>query len=113
MNKTVQKQTFANWSENYLDVLELLYGSFNLHPDLSIEELCQEWKEQFTTEKGTESVPQSRDIADWEQSYLHTLETLYGPMFVHPDLNIEEVNLEWLSLFRQDQSAQIYLRKVA
>ena len=113
MDKPVQKQTIVNWSENYLNILELLYGSFNLHPDLSIEETCEEWNEQFMTRKDPESVPQSRDIADWDQPYLHTLETLYGQMFVHPDLNIEEINQEWLNLFRQDHSVQSTLRKVA
>jgi len=112
MIKNVQKQTIVNWTENYLDILELLYGSFNLHPDLSIEELCEEWNKQFITAEDLESAPQ-RDITDWEQSYFNTLETLYGPMSVYPDLNIEEINLQWMSLFRQDQFTTTTLKKVA
>ena len=100
--KNVQKQTIVEFSDRYLDVLETLYGNFNLHPALSIEELCEEWNDQFVTSKDMESEQQTHDIVAWHEPYVVALESLYGPMFRHPDLSIEEINLDWMNLFLTD-----------
>jgi hypothetical protein len=42
-----QSQPFREWSASYLDSLETLYGEFNLHPQLSVQELCEEWQKCF------------------------------------------------------------------
>jgi hypothetical protein len=94
--KNVQKQAIADFSDRYLDVLEKLYGNFDLHPAPSIEGLCYYWNDQFVTH---ESEKHSADIVDWHEPYIGALESLYGPINLHPDPSIEEVNLEWMNLF--------------
>lgn len=37
----------AEWCKSYLSTLENLYGEFNLHPPLTIQELCEEWEQLF------------------------------------------------------------------
>jgi len=111
--KNVQKQAITEFSDRYLDVLETLYGDFNLHPALSIEELCEEWNEQFVTGKEMESEQPTRDIVDWHEPYIVVLESLYGPMFLHPDLSIEEINLDWMNLFMTGRYSPTSIQKVA
>ncbi len=108
--KNVQKQSIVEFSNRYLDVLETLCGSFNLHPALSIEEVCEEWNRQFVTGKDMES---ELDIVDWYEPYVVALESLYGPINPHPDQSIEEVNLDWMNLFMTDQYSPNSIKKVA
>ncbi len=46
-------------------------------------------------------------IDNWTEIYLDTLETLYGPIDLHPPKTMEETNLEWLEVFMPlDESKQ-------
>jgi hypothetical protein len=54
-----------------------------------------------------------RDIADWQDSYIGVLESLYGSMFVQSDLGIEEVNLEWIRLLMSEEYTPARYQQVA
>ena len=41
-------------------------------------------------------------VGDWAASYLEVYEELYGLVILHPDMDIEEVNMEWVQSFRSD-----------
>ncbi len=113
MAKIERNQTIADWTETYLEVLEVLYGPFNLHPELTIEEVCEEWKDCWAVDSQVQVVNESRDIFAWSEPYLLVLESLYGPLNLHPHLSIEEVNEEWLNYFMKDYGTKAALKKVA
>lgn len=101
--KTVQNLAIDDYCERYLDVLETLYGDFNLHPAQSIEEICEEWNNQFAAGKRVET-EHPRDIVDWEDSYIKVLESIYGTILIQPCPDIEETNQEWINLFMTDRN---------
>ena len=43
-------------------------------------------------------------VERWAESYLEVYEELHGPIVLHPDLDIEEVNMEWVQNFRNDDT---------
>ena len=109
-----RNQISTDWTEAYLEVLEVLYGPFNIHPELTIEEVCEEWKDSFAVDRQVHvTAHESRDIVAWTEPYLIAFESLYGPLNLHPQLSIEEVNEEWLNYFMQDSGTKAALRKVA
>lgn len=93
----------SNWSDSYLDDMELLHGAFNLHPDLTTEELCEEWKECFRAvgKIAAEAVKMQNSLK-WSDSYLDIMETLHGAFNLHPDLTIQELCEEWQRCFMSD-----------
>ncbi|MDD3364484.1 MAG: hypothetical protein PHZ03_05840 [Syntrophomonas sp.] len=92
-------ESIADWTESYLQDLEVLYGPFNMHPEMTIEEVCAEWKDCFAVDSQVNVTVESRDIVAWSEPYLLEFESLYGPLNLHPQLNVEEVNEEMVQLF--------------
>lgn len=45
-----QQQSLMEFAEAYLDTLEDLYGDFNLHPWLTIQEVAEEWRKCFMSD---------------------------------------------------------------
>lgn len=100
-------KVIANWSDTYLNTLETLYGAFNLHPTLGIEELSDEWKECFRADgQGKFDSERRKLAAEWSESYLSDLETLYGEFNLHPKLTIQELCEEWQQLFMSNSDKQ-------
>jgi len=93
----------SDWIDSYLDDMELLHGEFNLHPDLTTEELCEEWKECFRADgKIAAEAVEMQNSLEWSDSYLDIMETLYGAFNLHPDLTIQELCEEWQRCFMSD-----------
>ncbi|PKM78620.1 MAG: hypothetical protein CVU90_01065 [Firmicutes bacterium HGW-Firmicutes-15] len=114
MAKIERNQTIADWTEAYLEVLEVLYGPFNMHPELTIEEVCVKRNDWFSVDSHVDvTAHEIRDIVGWTEPYLLTFESLYGPLNVHPQLSVEEVNEEWLNYFMKDYGTKTVLKKVA
>ena len=102
------RKAIGNWSESYLNTLELLYGSFDLHPNLTVAELCEDWQECFQVEGQVQMGTEWSDgaVREWSDAYLDTLEILYGEFNLHPVRNIEELAKEWAENFREDGKVQ-------
>lgn len=45
------RNVIGRWSGPYLDSVELLYGAFDLHPNLTVAEVCEEWQECLRADK--------------------------------------------------------------
>lgn len=96
----------TSWSDMYVDTLEEIYGPFNLHPALSTVDLCKEWSDVFGLEGRFKAANDEMAlIRSWSDSYMETVESLYGAIDLHPKLSIEEVCEEWKACFRQDASS--------
>ncbi len=90
----------CNWSDSYLDAWETLYGSFNLHPALTIMEVGEEWQRCFSSDgKLQRELEQVQPLKEWSASYLDTLEALYGEFHLHPQLSIQALCEEWRQCF--------------
>jgi len=50
-------------------------------------------------------------LSNWSDSYLNTLETLYGPFNLHPTRSIADLSEEWKDCFRTDGQLQIELQR--
>ena len=101
------RKVISNWSESYLGSLELLYGTFELHPDFTVAEVCEEWKECFRADGQGQVVTKQSEVArEWSDSYLDTLEILYGEFNLHPAQTIEDLSTEWADNFREDGKVQ-------
>lgn len=97
------RKEISNWSDSYLDTLETIYGEFNLHPVLSVQDLGgdfsadgQAWEESKRTQA----------LQKWSESYLDTTELLFGELNLHPKLTIEELCEEWKECFWTDSKEQ-------
>jgi len=102
-----KSNVIGNWSDSYLDSLEALYGVFNLHPNLTITELGEEWKECFRADGQLQAdLERSKPLKAWSVSYLDILETLYGAFNLHPKLSIQELCEEWQQCFMSDHDKQ-------
>lgn len=96
-----------NWNESYLNTLETLYGVFDLHPDLTIAELGDAWKECFRADgQGQLDSERSQTVAEWSESYLDDLEILHGGFNLHPALTIQELCEEWQECFMSNINNQ-------
>lgn len=101
------RNVIGRWSDPYLDSVELLYGAFDLHPNLTVAEVCEEWQECFRADsQGQVEAEHSEAAREWAQSYLNALEALYGEIDLHPALTIEELGEEWQECFRADGKVQ-------
>jgi hypothetical protein len=103
----MKREEGLNWSERYLDTLEEIYGPFNLHPALSVVDLCKEWSENFSREGKIQVA--SRDMAgaqEWSAGYMTALESLYGEINAPRRLTVEEMCEEWKACFYADESTQ-------
>lgn len=83
-----------NWTEKYLDDLELIYGPNEIHPIKTMEEINMEWLEAF--------LPIGQNvlfIEEWMESYLSTYAILYGALTLHAPMDIEELNQRWIDYF--------------
>lgn len=100
------RQEIRSWSDMYLDTLEEIYGPFNLHPALSVEDLCKEWSDNFGLKQTQVRVEEHQAERVWSESYMASLELLFGEINMHPTLSIEELCEEWKDLFRADGRVQ-------
>ncbi len=97
----------SNWSYSYLNTLEILYGPFNLHPTLSITQLNEEWKNCYRADGQIQiELQRKQSLKNWSESYLNTLEILYGSFNLHPDLTTQELNNEWQECFMSGSNSQ-------
>lgn len=89
-----------SWSDHYLDTIEALYGEFDLHPALTIQELGDEWKECFREDGQVRvDLEKSQLVTEWSRSYLDALETIYGKFDLHPASAIQKLLEKWQPQF--------------
>ena len=66
-----QHETERAWSTSYFNDIEVLFGEINLHPQLSIEDVCEDWKECFRADGSKQiELSKSQDMRDRSESYL-------------------------------------------
>lgn len=96
-------ESLNNWCDNYLDAMDTLYGPIELHPDLTMEEQGEEWKENFREDGQIQiQMKQMESEMEFAESYLDTIEQLYGEFNLHPWLTIQQVAAEWQKCFMSD-----------
>jgi len=62
-----------SWSVSYMETVESLYGEIDLHPKLSIEEICEEWKACFRQDESSPAeIARLKALKEWTEDYLHT-----------------------------------------
>ncbi len=87
-----------NWTEKYLDALELIYGPVELHPIKTLEEINLEWLEAF--------MPIGQNVLfmeEWTESYFNTYAMFYGALTLHAKMDIEELNQRWMDYIYKDR----------
>lgn len=95
-NMKNQSNVINNWTDTYLNTIETLYGAFNLHPALTMQELSDEWTECFRPDGQVRvDLERSELVEKWSRSYLAALETLYGEFNLHPTFAIQVLCQEW------------------
>lgn len=83
-------------SENYLEILEQIYGPIGLHAEQNIEEVNLEWMEVFSDL----SAPETDWLEGaWTEQYLEVFEGVYGELIPPVYDDIETINAEWVQLF--------------
>ncbi len=90
-------KTIDNWSVNYLNTLEVIYGAIELHPFKMLEETNMDWLEAF--------MPTHQDnllVDQWTESYFAAYSLLYGPLTPQVPMDIQEINQQWIDHFYQE-----------
>lgn len=89
-----------NWISAYLDLQEILQAK--QETIMPIEAINQEWIRCFYTVSTDEDFEFEEG---WAISYLASNEELHGTINLQSGFSIDELNAEWIRLFREDSSS--------
>jgi len=102
-------RVIENWTDSYLDVVEGLYGSWDIHPEQSTAEMCEEWQRKFDADYRTEDAD---PFYGGSGAYLDVLEELYGDFNLHPAMSVKETCEEWQRCFSTDRDIAVQAEPV-
>ncbi|MCX5780372.1 MAG: hypothetical protein NTV45_06050, partial [Firmicutes bacterium] len=68
------RHVISQWSDAYLDTVQILYGAFEMLKDLTVTELCAEWQDCFLGDSRDLAEPQLDEVErGWSDAYLNTI----------------------------------------